>query len=94
MHTYPYIVTVFSTGRKLIIYVEHMSVKLWKMSFKVVSKTVEDREKSKEGKKKTLPTHTHKISFRRATTENNLKINNLIVKLPYPIQYLKDPKIS
>lgn len=31
------------------------------MPFKVVNKTVEDREKSKEGKKKTLPTHTHKI---------------------------------
>lgn len=52
MHTYPYIVIVFSTGRKLIIYVEHMSVKLWKMSFKVVNKIVEDRGKARKEKRK------------------------------------------
>lgn len=27
---------IFLTGKKLIIYVEHMSVKVWKMSFKTV----------------------------------------------------------
>lgn len=70
-----------------------MSVKLWKMSFKTVKKTVEDREKKQEAKKKTTPTQA-KSSFRRVTTENNLKINNLIVKTQYPIQHLKELKMS
>lgn len=33
-----------------------MSVKLWKMSFKTVNKTVEDKEKKQEAKKQ----HPHK----------------------------------
>lgn len=69
-----------------------MSVKLWKMSFKTVNKTVEDREEKQEAKK-TTPTQA-KSSFRRVTTENNLKINNLIVKTQYPIQHLKELKMS
>lgn len=70
-----------------------MSVKLWKMSFKTVNKTVEDGGKKQGRKKKTTPTQANS-SFGRATRENNLKIHNLIVKLLYPLHYLREPKMS
>lgn len=95
VYTYPYIVILFSYWKKLIIYVEHMSVKLWNMSFKTVKQNCwRGRKKTRKGKKKkTQPTQA-KSSFRRATTENNLKMYNLIIKLQDPIQYLKEPKMS
>ena len=37
--------------------------------------------KNKEGRKKKIPPTQTKSSFRRATTKNNLKIHDLIIKL-------------
>lgn len=69
-----------------------MSVNFGKCLLKLLTKLLKMEEKTRK-EKETTPTQANS-SFRRATTENNLKINNLIVKLLYPLQYLKEPKMS